>query len=111
MNSRERFRKAIWRKEPDRVPVDLGGIASTIEAVAYRDLLKHLNRADIEVKCIARDHADPDEFILEKFSIDTRYVRIKAPKGVMLFWNPTIPTMMNGVLNGLNQKRAIIGTR
>ena len=79
MNARERINSAIWRDEPDRVPLDLGGIATTIEDKAYRELLDYLNYYDLEIKHIARDHVDPHPIILEVLNIDTRYIRMKSP--------------------------------
>ena len=44
MNSRNRILTALEHKEPDRIPVDLGGTESSgITAIAYNRLKKHLN--------------------------------------------------------------------
>ena len=43
MNSRERVLKTLQHQEPDRVPIDLGGMRSTgITAIAYNRLLRYL---------------------------------------------------------------------
>lgn len=43
MNHRERVMAAVHHQEPDRLPVDLGGMRSTgIMAMAYADLKQHL---------------------------------------------------------------------
>ena len=42
MNSRERVRTALDHREPDKVPIDFGGMVTTIEAEGYNDLIKHL---------------------------------------------------------------------
>lgn len=43
MNRRQRVLTTLRHQEPDRVPLDLGGTAdSTMAAVAYRALRKHL---------------------------------------------------------------------
>ena len=43
MNSRERVRAALSHREPDKVPLDLGGMASTgIMAIAYAELREYL---------------------------------------------------------------------
>jgi len=42
MNSRERVKTALNHREPDKVPIDLGGCATCIEAEAYEDLKKYL---------------------------------------------------------------------
>lgn len=74
MNSRERVTKTLNHQAPDKVPVDLGGFVTTIEAEAYEDLKKHLG-IEKETIVSVRAHAVPDEEILEKFEIDTRYLR------------------------------------
>ena len=76
MNSRERVLASIRHQEPDRVPLDLGSLASTIEAVPYNRLKKYLG-LELETISFLRDHAEPNEEILSRFSIDTRYIRIK----------------------------------
>ena len=43
MTSRERVLKTIRHEEPDRLPIDLGGMASSgIMAIAYARLKEHL---------------------------------------------------------------------
>ena len=45
MNRRERALKAINHQEPDRVPIDLGGLdVSGISAIAYKGLRSYLER-------------------------------------------------------------------
>ena len=73
MNSRERVNKALNHQEPDKVPVDLGGFVTTIEAAAYEDLKKYLG-LKTETMVMIRAHVAPDEEVLEKFNIDTRYL-------------------------------------
>jgi uroporphyrinogen decarboxylase len=43
MTSRERVRAAIHHREPDRVPLDIGGGNSTTMVVESYERLKHLN--------------------------------------------------------------------
>ncbi|MFC1911855.1 uroporphyrinogen decarboxylase family protein [Chloroflexota bacterium] len=74
MNSRERVTKALNHQVPDKVPVDLGGFVTTIEAEAYEDLKKHLGMKKETIVSV-RAHVVPDEEILEKFEVDTRYLR------------------------------------
>jgi len=51
MNHRERVMAAIRHQEPDRLPVDLGGMRSTgIMAMAYAELKKHLGIEGGELK-------------------------------------------------------------
>ena len=79
MKSRERVLAALKHNEPDRIPLDLGSRSSTLEAIPYNDLKKYLG-FESETVTFVKDHAEPDEEILQQFSIDTRYVRIKRPK-------------------------------
>jgi uroporphyrinogen decarboxylase len=73
MDSRKRVNKALNHQEPDKVPVDLGGFVTTIEAEPYEDLKKYLG-LKTETMIFLRAHVAPDEEVLEKFSIDTRYL-------------------------------------
>jgi uroporphyrinogen decarboxylase len=81
MIPRERVWTAFHRKEPDALPVDLGGRSSSMAVPLYNDFKKRLGYGDIETKVL--DHraniADIDERILEKYKIDTRYVYAGPP--------------------------------
>lgn len=79
MAPRERVLTSLSHEEPDRVPLDLGGLATTIESVPYDELKKYLGIKG-ETRLFLRDHVDPPEEVLERFGIDTRYIRIKPPK-------------------------------
>ena len=46
MNSRERVRRTLIHKEPDRAPIDNNGFVSGMHEVAYKNLLKYLNIED-----------------------------------------------------------------
>jgi len=74
MNSRERVETALNHREPDKVPIDFGGFATTIEAEAYEDLKEYLG-IQKDTLVWMRAHVDVDEEILEKFEVDTRYLR------------------------------------
>jgi uroporphyrinogen decarboxylase len=80
MNSRERLLTALKHQEPDRVPIDLGGLPSGIEVGAYNPLKKLMGFTS-ETKTFVRDHVEVDEPVLERFGVDTRYLRIQPPKG------------------------------
>ena len=71
--SRERILAAISHKEPDHVPIDLSATPSSgISAIAYSNLLKHLNRSELPV-CIydvVQQLAQPDLVILDQFGVD-----------------------------------------
>lgn len=79
MTPRERLRSAISLHEPDRVPLDLGSLATTIEVAPYEEVKKILGITE-ETKCFVRMHVEPPGWLLEKFKIDTRYLRIKGPQ-------------------------------
>ena len=79
MKSRERLLTALKHREPDRVPIDLGGTATGIEAEAY-DYLKERIGFRGETKTFLRDHVEVDESILVRFGVDTRYIRVRPPR-------------------------------
>lgn len=73
MTSRERILAAINHKQPDQVPVDLGATPSSgISAIAYSNLLKHIDRPDLPVWIydVVQQLAQPDESILDMFGVD-----------------------------------------
>jgi uroporphyrinogen decarboxylase len=80
MTSRERVLTALRHREPDRVPIDLGGSATGIETEAYDNLKKKIG-LDGKTVAFVRDHVEVEESVLERFGVDTRYVRVKPPKG------------------------------
>lgn len=73
MNSRERILAALAHKEPDKVPVDLGATPSSgISAIAYSNLLKHINKTHLPVQIydVVQQLAQPQDEILDLFGID-----------------------------------------
>ncbi len=87
MRSRERVLRALRHEEPDRVPVDLGGLSTTIETVPYNELKNYLGIKSETINFV-RDHVEPPEELLERFKIDTRYVRLKPPKNFKVKIDP-----------------------
>lgn len=83
MNSRERVNLALNHVEPDKVPLDLGGNQSGIHIKAYKNLLDFLeiNESNIQYCDFVQQIALPCEELLQKFEIDTRYIR---PLGGMI---------------------------
>ncbi len=73
MNSRERVEFALSHKEPDRIPIDLGGTNQTgITSGAYKDLIDYLGlEVDTEIIEQIQQLADIDESIIEKLGVDT----------------------------------------
>jgi len=85
MKSRERVLYTLNHQEPDRVPIDLGGAATGIELKAYEVLKKYLKiKENLEIKektiLFSRCHVEPAERILERFKVDTRYLRLNPLK-------------------------------
>jgi uroporphyrinogen decarboxylase len=75
LTPRERVRTALARREPDRVPIDLGSTQVTsIAARAQRRLRSHLGLPDGPVRVSDRvqqlDHVEED--LLRLFEVDTR---------------------------------------
>ncbi|MBN1877200.1 MAG: methyltransferase [Anaerolineae bacterium] len=74
MTSRERVMAAIEHREPDRVPVDLGGHRSSgIMAIAYHKLKQYLgiSSGNIYVYDFVQQLAIVEPLILERFGVDT----------------------------------------
>lgn len=74
MNSRERVLTALGHREPDRIPIDLGGHRSSgISALAYARLREHLGlpRRPIRVYDVIQQLAIVDDDVLRRFRVDT----------------------------------------
>ena len=85
MTHRERVAAALNHEEPDRVPIDFGCIASTIDSNAYKRLVTHLGmteelgRPDLNDPNEPSKEVTPSPAILEMFGVDTRAVHPDAP--------------------------------
>lgn len=79
MNSRERFKLTLNHKEPDRVPIDIGGdMHNGIHEIAYRNLLKLLGEEDdIKLYDQMQHLATVKESVLLRLHSDTRYLFAK----------------------------------
>ena len=77
MDSRTRVIVALDRRPPDRVPIDLGGNQTGIHVKAYVNLLEQLGIVDerIVLSSFSQQLAKPSEAVLERFHIDTRWIR------------------------------------
>ncbi|MBM3311488.1 MAG: hypothetical protein FJY80_08275 [Candidatus Aminicenantes bacterium] len=81
MTSRERVVAALNHREPDRVPIDLGGFQTGIHRQAYRDLVAHLGcEEEVVILDPVQQIVKPSERVLERFRVDTRYVSAHAPE-------------------------------
>jgi uroporphyrinogen decarboxylase len=84
MTPRERLLAALCRKQPDRLPVDLGGTATTtITKNAYIALREHLGlpRVDPRILSFTAGSVRPDPDVLDHFRIDTRGIKPGAAEG------------------------------
>jgi len=85
MTSRERVVAALNHEEPDRVPIDFGCVASTINNTAYTRLVKklgltkELDRPDLHDSTDPSKNLTPCTEILERYGVDTRAVHPDAP--------------------------------
>ncbi len=73
MTSRERILTTLAHKEPDRVPIDFGGMRSTgIMAIAYNKLKAHLGITEGETRVYdtMQQLALPEAPILDRFHVD-----------------------------------------
>ena len=79
--SRERVLTALDHREPDRVPIDLGGNQTGIHKVAYRKLIDRLGLdEEIVIMDLVQQLAQPSERVLERLHVDTRYVAAGGAK-------------------------------
>jgi uroporphyrinogen decarboxylase len=90
LNSRERLLVALNHREPDRVPIDLGGTAtSTISARAHENLKAHLGiQSPTRIMSPIFLTAYPDEEVVRKFGIDVKMVTANPPAGFELHPTP-----------------------
>lgn len=79
MTPRERLLAALDHREPDRVPIDLGGNQTGIHKFAYQSLLAQLGIEDeLTIMDAVQQLAQPSEVVLERLHVDTRYVAAGA---------------------------------
>jgi len=82
LTPRERVLTALAHREPDRVPIDLGGNQTGIHKDAYRVLLDHLGFDEVvEIMDPVQQLARPSEAVLRRLRVDTRYVHAGAGEG------------------------------
>ncbi len=75
MTPRQRLLAALEHRQPDRVPIDLGGNQTGIHRLAYQALLKHLGLDEpVEIMDPVQQLARPSEAVLQRFHVDTRYI-------------------------------------
>lgn len=98
MNSRERIVSAVAHIEPDKVPVDFGATPSSgISAIAYSNLLKHLNlqHLPVQVYDVVQQLGQPHDEILDLFEVDVLDIG-RVFNTSTDDWQPT--TLSNGAM-------------
>ena len=89
--SRERVLKTIRHEEPDRLPIDLGGMASTgIMAIAYARLKEHLGitSGEIRVFDMGQQLAEVEPEILSRFGVDVVSLGNSLGEFPPEYWKP-----------------------
>ncbi|HEX2971322.1 MAG TPA: uroporphyrinogen decarboxylase family protein [Tepidisphaeraceae bacterium] len=73
--SRQRVLTALDHRQPDRVPIDLGGNQTGIHKVAYQRLLDLLGlKEELAIMDLVQQLAKPSEAVLQRLHVDTRYI-------------------------------------
>jgi len=81
LKSRDRVLMALNHEEPDRVPIDLGGSSSSMHLSAYTELTRFLSMpATPVILDRVQQIVVPDEGLLRRFEVDTRWVRLRDPR-------------------------------
>jgi len=73
MTSRERVLTTLKHEEPDKVPIDLGGMGSTgIMGITYNELKRELGLKESSTRIcdVSQQLAEPEKEILEFFEVD-----------------------------------------
>ncbi len=81
MNPRQRLETTLDHAEPDRVPIDLGSIVTSITTGANDALKQHLGIvSDDPVVDRIQQLALPGPELLERLHVDTRYIYLSASR-------------------------------
>jgi len=79
LTSRQRVLTALDHRQPDRVPIDLGGNQTGIHKFAYQALVEHLGLDEpTHIMDAVQQLAQPSEAVLERLRVDTRYIHAGA---------------------------------
>ena len=83
LSSRERIIKALNHKEPDMVPIDFGGVHTSLHKKVHQDLAKllKLDTEKAEIQDIFQQIVYPNEEIIKLFGSDVVGVYPNAPDG------------------------------
>jgi uroporphyrinogen decarboxylase len=89
MTHRERVMTALKRQEPDRVPLDLWGSATSVNDDIYFRTKEYLGiEGDIEPFRSGRTANFYDERILEAFDVDFRHIWMRSPSNQKIVVHP-----------------------
>jgi uroporphyrinogen decarboxylase len=88
VTSRERFLTALNHREPDRVPIDIGGsFATGINVAAYEALKEYLGvESEMVVASRRSQIAMVEEEIRQRLGIDTYPILPRAPEGAEILY-------------------------
>ncbi len=84
MTSRERVEITLRHEEPDKIPIDFGGVHTSLHKYAHSKLIKFLklNGPDAKIQEVTQQIVYPDKRVLDLFQTDIIGVYAKAPS----FW-------------------------
>ncbi len=90
MTSRERVLTALEHREPDKVPIDFGGVHTSLHDHAHRNLMQFLglDGPDAPIQEICQQIVYPDRRILQLFGADIIGVYPKPASGWKLRVDP-----------------------
>jgi len=97
-SSRDRVLKALIHEETDRLPIDLGGMASTgIMAIAYAQLKEYLGMTSGQIRVfdIGQQLAEVEPELLNRFGVDVISLENTLGEEIPGFWKPW--TLPNGI--------------
>jgi uroporphyrinogen decarboxylase len=84
MNPRERVIAALNHKEPDRVPIILGGSANHLTEQRYKLLRDHFGVMDVPRRTLVGFYTTPDyNPVLDKLGTDFRFIHMRPPAGFL----------------------------
>ncbi len=82
MTPRERVEATIHHREPDRVPITLGGSANHLSEERFNILREHFGFEPIPRRTLVGFYTTPDyNPLLDRLGTDFRFLHIRPPKG------------------------------
>ena len=80
MTPRQRVDLALNHKEPDRVPITLGGSANHLSEERYQVLRDHFGFQDVPRRTLVGFYSTPDyNPLLDRLGTDFRFIHIRPP--------------------------------